>query len=62
MACAKTVLKADPEKAGDKIALRASADGIQVKVETAPMFSSQSIGAAERAQDAVEGQIGVLAA
>ena len=61
MAHAKAVLKVDPEPAlrslADKIALRARADGIQLKVETAPRFSSQSIGAVGRAQDAVEGQI-----
>ena len=61
MACAKAVLKVDPETAlkllADKIAVRASADGIQLKVETGPGFSSQSIGAVVRAQDAVEGQI-----
>ena len=60
MACAKAVLKVDPEPAlkllADKIALRASADGIQLKVETAARFSSQSIGAVGRAKDAVEGQ------
>ena len=48
MACAKAVLKVDPEPAlkllADRIAERASADGIQPKVETAPRFSSQSIG------------------
>ena len=42
----------------DKIALRASADGIQLKVETAPRFSS--IGAVGRPQDPVEGQIRCL--
>ena len=61
MAYAKAILKVDPEPAlkllADKIAVRASADGIQPKFETAPRFSSQSIGAVERAQDAVEGQI-----
>ena len=64
MAYAKAVLKVDPEPAlrslADKIAVRASADGIQLKVETAPRFSSQSIGAVGRAQDAVEGQIRCL--
>ena len=44
MACANTVLMVDPEPAlkllTDKIALRASAEGIQLKVETAPRFSS----------------------
>ena len=64
MAYAKAVLKVDPEPAlkllVDKIALRASADGSQLKVETAPRFSSQSIGAVGRAQDAVEGQIRCL--
>ena len=48
MAYAKAVLKVDPEPAlkllADKIAVRASADGIQLKVETSPRFSSQSIG------------------
>ena len=47
----------DPEPAlrslAEKIAVRASADGIQLKVEKAPRFSSQSIGAVGRAQDAV---------
>ena len=61
MAYAKAALKVDPKPAlkslADKIAVRASADGIQLKVETAPRFSSQSIGSVERAQDAVEGQI-----
>ena len=46
MAYAKAVLKVDPEPAlkllVDKIALRASADGSQLKVETAPRFSSQA--------------------
>ena len=64
MAHAKAVLKVDPEPAlrslAEKIAVRASADGIQLKVETAPRFSSQSIGAAGKAQDAVEGQIRCL--
>ena len=64
MTYAKAVLKVDPVPAlmllADKIALRASADGIQLKVETAPTFSSQSIGAVGRAQDAVEGQIRCL--
>ena len=60
MAYANAVLRVDPEPAlktpADRIALlRASADGIQLKVETAPRFS-QSIGAVGRAQDAVEGQ------
>ena len=49
MAYAKAVLMVDPEHAlrslVNKIAVRASADGIQLKVETAPRFSSQSIGA-----------------
>ena len=49
MAYAKAVLKVDPEPTlkllTDKIALRASSDEIQLKVETAPRFSSQSIGA-----------------
>ena len=44
MAYAKAVLKVDPELAlrslADKIAVKASADGIQLKVETAPRFSS----------------------
>ena len=40
----------------DKIAVRASADGIQPKVGTAPRVSSESIGAVGRAQDAVEGE------
>ena len=61
MAYAKAVLRVDPEPAlvslADKIAVRASADGTQLKVEVAPRFSSQSIGAVGRAQDAVEGQI-----
>ena len=56
MACAKGALKA----LADKIALRACTDGTQLKVETAPRFSSQSIGAVGRAQDAVEGQIRCL--
>ena len=64
MACAKAVLKVDPEPAlkllADKIALRASADGIQLKVKTAKKFSSQSIGAVGRAPDVVEGQIRCL--
>ena len=64
MAYAKAVLKVDPEPSlqllADKIAVRASADGIQLKVQTAPRFSSQSIGAVGRAQDAVEGQIRCL--
>ena len=64
VAYAKAVLKVDPERSlrslADKIAVRASADGIQLKVATAPRFSSQSIGAAGRAQDAVEGQIRCL--
>ena len=54
----------DPEPAlrmlADKIAARASADGIQLKVEAAPRFSSQSIGAVGRAQIAVESQIRCL--
>ena len=58
MAYARAVLKVDSEPAlkllADKIALRASADGIQLKVETAPRFSSQIIGAVGRVQDAVE--------
>ena len=45
MAYTKAVLKVDPEPAlrllADKIAVRASADGIQLKVETAPRFISQ---------------------
>ena len=57
MAYAKAVLKFDPEPAlkllADNIALRASADGIQLKVATAPRISSQSIGVVGRAQDAV---------
>ena len=64
MAYAKAVLKVDPEPAlrslADKIAVRASADGIQLKVETATSFCSQSIGAVGRAHDAVEGQIRCL--
>ena len=64
MAYAKAVLKVDPEPAlrllEEKIAVRASADGIQPKAETAPRFSSQSIGAVGRAQDAVEGEIRCL--
>ena len=44
----------------DKIALSAGADGIQLKVETTPRFSSQSIGAIGRAQGAVEDQIRCL--
>ena len=64
MACAKAVLKVDPEPAfrslADKIAARASADGIQLEVEVAPRFSIQSIGGAWRAQDAVEGRIRCL--
>ena len=64
MAYAKAVLKVDPEPAlrllVDKIVVRASADGIQLKVETAPRFSSQSIGAVGRAEDAVGGQIRCL--
>ena len=64
MAYARAVLKVDPEPAlqllADKIAVRASADGIQLKVVTAPRFSSQSIGAVGRAQDAVESQIHCL--
>ena len=47
MAYAKAVLKVDPEPASrslaEKIAVRASADGIQLKVEVAPRFSSRSI-------------------
>ena len=58
MAYAKPFLEVDPEPAlkllADKIALRASADGIQLKVETAPTFSSESIGAVGRPQDAVK--------
>ena len=58
----KVVLKVDPEPAlkllADKV--RACADGIQLKVETAPRFSSQSIVSVGRAQDAVEGQIRCL--
>ena len=64
MAYAKAVLKVDPEPAlnvlADKIAVRASADGIQLKVETLPRFSTQRIGADGRAQDVVEGQIRCL--
>ena len=64
MAYAKAVLKVDPEPAlkllADKIAVRASADGIQLKVETAPRLSSQNIGAVGRAQEAVEGQMRCL--
>ena len=64
MAYAKAVLKVDPEPAlkllADNMALRTSADGIQLKVEAAPRFSSQSIGAVGRAQDAVEDQIRCL--
>ena len=64
MACAKAHLKVDPDTAlrslADKIAVRASADGLQPKVEVAPRFSSQSVGAVGRAQDAVEGQIRCL--
>ena len=60
-AYATAVLTVDPAPAlktlADRIALRASADGIQPKVETAPRFSSHSIGAVGRAQDAVEGHI-----
>ena len=45
----KAVLRVDAEPAlrslAEKIALRASADGRQLKVETALRFSSQSIGA-----------------
>ena len=50
MAYARAVLKVDPEPAlrslAEKIAVRASADGIHLKVETAPRFSSQSVGVA----------------
>ena len=64
MAYATAVLKVDAELAlrslADKIVVRASADGIQLKVETAPRFSSQSIGAVGRAHDAVECQIRCL--
>ena len=64
MAYAKAVLKVDPEPAlkllADKIAVRASADGIQLKVETAPRSSRQNIDAVGRAQDAVECQIRCL--
>ena len=64
MACAKAVLKVDPESVlkalADEIALRASADAIQLKVEIAPRFSSQVIGAVGRTQDAVEGHIRCL--
>ena len=64
MAYAKAVLKVHPEPAlkllADKIVVSASAGGIQLKVETAPRFSGQSIGAVGRAQDAVEGQIRCL--
>ena len=60
MAYANAVLKVDPEPAlrslAEKIAVRASADGIQLDVERAPRLSSQSVGAVGRAQDAVEGQ------
>ena len=49
MAYAKAALKVYQELAlrslADKIAVRASVDGIKLKVETAPRFSSQSIGA-----------------
>ena len=49
MSCAKEDLKVDPEPAltllADKMALRTSVDGIQLKAETAPRFSSQSMGA-----------------
>ena len=59
VAYTKAVLKVDPEPAlrllADKIAVRA-----QLKVETAPRFSSQSVGAVGRAQDAVEGKIRCL--
>ena len=52
MAYVRAVLKVDPERTlkllADKIAPRASADGIQLKVETAPRFSSQSISAVGR--------------
>ena len=64
MAYANAVLKVDPEPAlrslADRIAVGAIADWIQLKVQTAPRFSSQSIGAVGRAQDAVEGQIRCL--
>ena len=40
--------------------MKACADGTQLKVETAPRSSSQSIGAVGRAQDVVEGQIRCL--
>ena len=50
----------EPAPPCQQFALRASADGIQLKVETAPRFSSQNIGAVGRAQDAVEGQIRCL--
>ena len=60
MACAKAVLKVVAETtlklSADKIALRASTDGTQLKIETAPRFSSQSV-AAGRTQDAVGGHI-----
>ena len=64
MAYAIAVLKVDPELASrslaDKITVRDSADGIQLKDEVPPRFSIQSIGAVGRAQDAVEGQIRCL--
>ena len=47
MAYAKAVLKMDPGPAfkllADKIALRASAYGIQLKVETAPRFAVKAV-------------------
>ena len=58
MAYAKAVLKV--KALADKIALRASAEGILLKVETAPRSSSQSVGPVGRAQDAVECQIRCL--
>ena len=64
MGYVNAVLKVDPEHAlsslADKIAVKASADGIQLKVETAPRFSRQSTSAVARGQDAVEGQIRCL--
>ena len=45
MAYAKAVLKVDPVRPlADKIAVKASADGIQLKVKTAPRFTSQTFG------------------
>ena len=61
MAYAKSVLKVDPELAlrslADKIAVRASADGIQLKVETVTKIQQSEHWRSWRAQDAVEGQI-----